>query len=145
MRALRKALTRIVTTDATIQSLCGRATHLIVPWRGLVTAQLPVVAYLFPSSEQTAQSGEKWEIGTQLSCFADEATGGLATVEDMIERLRAIIKNPTFAALVPPYGPLDATIMGLDRARDVPDVPTQTVQQGRFRKDLELTIRVTLS
>lgn len=146
MRVLRQALKQIVTGDATMRTLCGRSSDLIRPWRTLATAKLPVVTFTFADQAQTGESGEKWETITRLSCWADQQTGGDATIEDMAKRLLAILNYPAFAGLASPPGPLEATIVRLRKLRDVEAmVGDAPIAQGRVRKDVELVIRLTLS
>jgi len=139
VKSLRQALVTIVTADATLQTLCGRTTDILVDWESLPEAPIPVIGLFIVDEPLTAISGEHWEPRVQFSCLADLAAGGMAVAEDLAARLVAIVTHTNLYA----QG-LDASPVGLPIKRYLPATDLN-LKDGLQRVDLELLIQVKLA
>jgi hypothetical protein len=94
---------------------------------------LPVVDYLIVDTGQTGASGDRREVLVQFDCWADEETGGVDVVEQLADRLEAILVEPNFRS-----EGVDATPDGFARRRDdLTDEDTKAA--GLRRVTLEIT------
>ena len=132
MNELRSAVVAIIEADVTMQGLCGRPSDLIRAWDDLAEATWPVITYLEVDVDQGAGSGDQRRPILQFDPWADAASGGIDKVEQMADRLEAILIEPNFRA------------QGVDaapwRVRRRDNLESQDdVAAGRRRKSLEIT------
>lgn len=134
---VRNAVTAIANADATLRTLCGRSTRIMVPWKTAAAAQKPVIAYLLSSNVRTGGTGDRRRVQVLTAAFA-EGTGAQAKAEAMTQRLREILTPPALQAQGLDGEVLEAT----DRDASDDDVDEKS-PTARARSDLDLLIRVT--
>lgn len=139
MKSLRQALDTILNADATLQTLCGRATDILVDWESLPQATLPVIGLFIVDEPMTGESSEHWQPLLQFTCLADRAAGGMAIVEDLADRVLAIVTYTNLDA----QG-LNAAPMGLPVFRYLPATDLNLTDQLQ-RKDLDQRIEVKVA
>lgn len=132
---VRTAVTTIANGDTTLQSLCGRTTRILVPWRTAAGATKPVIAYLLSANVRTGGKGDRRRVQLLTAAFA-EGNGARTKVEALTQRLREILTPDAFLA----QG-LDAEVIeATDREGADEDITTPTSIE---RHDLDLLIRAS--
>jgi hypothetical protein len=129
----REATVAIVNADATLQTLCGRSTNLIVPWAALtLDGALPVIAYQAISAGGTDFFPTR--LRTQFSVF-----GALESVCNAVcARLDALLRNPAYSAR--------SMDVGRDNAsppdRQWPDADPRQDDAAVARADIDITFLI---
>jgi hypothetical protein len=94
---VRSALKAIVNGDATMQTLCGRSTLLLVSWRTALAAQKPVGAVMIDSNVRISGLGDRRRVTALCAWFA-EGDGAQAKAEALTQRMRELVTPPAFQA-----------------------------------------------
>ncbi len=130
---LRNGLVAALAADATIQSLCGRATGCVVAWQSIAAAQLPVLALLVTFAEELDGVDEPWGASVLVSAVADGARG-VEIAESLTQRARELIATIAVSTAGMQASPEEVTVRPIDDEDLVPP--------GRGRVDLEIRYRV---
>lgn len=122
----------ILSADASVQSLCGRTTGLVIPWEDVGVAQTPVIAYILLDDEEIGGVADQRRATMRYTAIA-EGGARQATCHSLIDRIRKALTAPAFIGQN-----LDASI----RRRVQRTVPQgEQRPAGRYRSDLELVVR----
>lgn len=135
LTTLRRAIVTILSADATIRTLCGRTSGLVVLWDSIAAAKRPVIAYMTAASVRTGGAGHRRRVTVLLAAFAQGNTSQ-DLVEALTRRVREILTNPAFKA----QG-IDATVVSTTE-RSTSEVEDGGLSQ-ESRHDLDLTILLT--
>jgi hypothetical protein len=135
-KAVRAALIAIANADATLQSLCGRATRIMVPWHTIGAAQKPVLAVMIASNTYIGGDGDKRKVLALLAAFAEGNTADAKTA-DLIQRCRELYTPAAFQA----QG-LDAFVLWGEAAdRESDDADDSPVNLARSDLDLPIIVQ----
>lgn len=98
------AIVAILTADATVQSLCGRTTRLVVPFEDVNDAEepaqeipLPILVYSYGQDTEIGGVGDQREVTLTLDVIAEGNDAG-TTVNQLSARIREALTYPAFAA-----------------------------------------------
>lgn len=131
---LRNAIAATVAADATIRTLCGRATGCIVTWSNIATAQRPVIVFQVASMRELDDATDAHEALVTFSAIGTGATA-LPTAEALAQRLRELV------GLTGVSGPsIFAGVEGTPDQETIAD--TDLVPEGEARVDLSIRYHV---
>lgn len=146
LRDLRLALVAIVNADATLRTLMGRTTRLLVRWQDLqLDGPLPVIAYSLIGFEQTGADDDTREGTVQFSVVAAEtndATGALGKAEAIVERLEALSWSVLLLAQGVDGAPVRLTRRPDQEAGDGDSGPREGTR-GLAREDLDIAFAIS--
>lgn len=128
------AIAATLAADATVRTLCGRASQCVVAWQSIASAQVPVIALLVTFAEEIDGIDEPWGADVLLTAVAD-GPRGLETAEALAQRARELVAT---LALTTPAA-MQATPERVN-TRTITD--DELVPPGRARVDLEVHYRV---
>lgn len=134
LTTLRNALYTIINSDATLQTLCGRSSGIVVLWRSGLAFTAPVVAMLLPSNVRTGGDGNRRSMFILLGCYA-YGNGAQDKVEAMTRRIRELLTTTALAG----QG-IDAHAIRADERGADPETTNTLAQEARH--DLALTIEM---
>lgn len=137
-KSIRSALITIANADATLRTLCGRTTNIMVSWRSALTATKPILAVMIAANNRIGGDGDKRKVLALIGAFA-EGTGAQAKADDLIQRCREIYTPAAFQ-----LQSLDAAVLwseASDRESSDDDLSTTTAT-NIARVDLDLPIIV---
>lgn len=99
------AIVAILSADATMQALCGRATRLVVPFEDVNDAEdpvaeipLPIIAYSYGQDTEIGGVGDQRLATVTLDMIAEGNDAG-TTVNELSARARALLTWTAFNAL----------------------------------------------
>lgn len=90
VQKLDEAVVAIVNADATMRTLCGRSTGLIVPWQDIGGLTLPVVVYQLVTADQTGGLGDTRLITLTFTAWS-EGNHAKANANALMERLEQVL------------------------------------------------------
>lgn len=124
---LCSAIVAILTADATMQTLCGRTTRIVVPFEDVNDAEapaqeipLPVVAYAYVSDQEIGGVGDERLVTLTLDVIAD-GNQAHTQVHEISARMRQVLTWSAFNARG-----LDAIVRAPVTRFGVPDDPEAT-------------------
>jgi len=130
--SVRTAIQAIGNADATLRTLTGKTSNIILSWNSAVAASKPVIALMVSANNRIGGDGDRRSVQVLLAAFA-EGNGAHAKVEAMTQRVREILTPAAFQAQGVDAAVIDAT------DRDVND-DTLTSPTLTERSDLDLII-----
>ncbi len=101
---LSAAVVAILSADATVQALCGRATRLVVPFEDVNDAEdpvteipLPIVVYAYGQDTEVGGIGDQREVSLTLDVIA-EGNDAARVINQLSARLRDVLTWNAFQA-----------------------------------------------
>lgn len=143
IQRLREALVAICNENATLRTLTGRTSRILVRWSGLQTAALPVVAYQIIGFQQVGEDRDARDGTVQ---FTAVAAGPQA--DRVVEELLAAVEQAVTATALDAQGVDGAPLLWTRRGGeddppgDAADSPTLG-PRGLMQAHLDGTFTIT--
>jgi hypothetical protein len=91
------AVATILNADSGIQTITGRTTGNIRPWRHVADENLPILLYNFTVGTEEGGSGDNRFLQYQIAAFAEGPNAG-SVVNNLLERVELGLTEPLLSA-----------------------------------------------